>query len=142
VNGYEFYTGTIDDLEMFVLGKNQLGTIDFGTFDFTTDNNFVSFFGGIPANPLDINGDGIVSGDGTGLAGVDDVTAFVDGWLNANRHNGISFPDLSTIVNGDINFDGITDLDDWSLLNAENPAMGAAVLRALAGAVPEPSRAC
>ena len=135
----EFYTGTIDDLEMFVLGKNQLGTIDFGTFDFTTDNDYVVSLGFIPANPLDINGNGVVFGDGTGLAAVDDVTAFVEGWLHANRHNGVVFPDLSTVVNGDINFDGITDLDDWSLLNAADPAMGAAVLRGLAGAIPEPS---
>jgi len=133
----EFYTGIIDDLTLFVMGTNENEVDDFGTFNFKTDNDYAVWYG-IPANPIDINGDGRVFGDGTGPAATDDVTAFVEGWLVENRHNGILFGDLETILSGDINFNGIVDLDDWSLLNEASPALGAAVLGALA-AVPEPA---
>ena len=133
----EFYTGVLDDLSLFVMGTTTTAGTDYGTFDFKKDNDFAAFLLDPNADPLDINGDGSISGDGTGSAATDDVTAFVDGWLFENRHNGITFGDLDTIAHGDINFDGITDLEDWSLLNAANPAMGAAVLQSLA-AVPEP----
>ena len=122
---------------MFVMGFNEYDGTNFGTFNFKTDNDYAVWYG-VPSNPLDINGDGSISGDGTGPAASDDVTAFVEGWLVQNSHNGIQFGDLETMASGDINFDGIVDLDDWSLLNAASPALGAAVLGALA-AVPEPS---
>lgn len=85
--------------------------------------------------PGDINGDGIVSGNGTGTPDVDDVTAFVNGWFTTG-HGTVS----EQIAHGDLNLDGITDLADWSILNSFDPSMGSAVLAALRGeTVPEPS---
>ncbi|MGI9455863.1 MAG: metallophosphoesterase [Aeoliella sp.] len=77
----------------------------------------------------DINGNGVIFGDGTGAFETDDVTAFVSFW----RHEGSSPADL--------NFDDITNIADWGILNALDPSMGAAVLAALRGenVVPEPS---
>jgi hypothetical protein len=93
----------------------------------------------------DVNKDGSVSGDGTGLANVDDVTAFVEGWLSQNRITGwggkvSTVGDWITWESGDMNHDGRTDLRDWALINAANPSMGGSILAALSGSpVPEPS---
>jgi len=77
----------------------------------------------------DINGDGFISGDGTGLFADDDVTAFISFWLQEG-----STP-------ADLNFDGITSIADWGILNELDPSMGAAALAALAvrNGVPEPA---
>ncbi len=84
--------------------------------------------GAVIGNP-DVNGDGSVSGDGTGTFENDDVVAFISFWLQPN-----------TITNpnpADFNSDGITDLADWAFLNSFNPSMGALILAGLP--VPEPS---
>ena len=84
----------------------------------------------------DLNGDGVLLGDGTGPAATDDVTTFLDNWL-ATGGGGVS----ERYARGDLNFDGRTDLSDWALLNRLNPAMGNAVLAVLSG-VPEPTTLC
>lgn len=82
----------------------------------------------------DINGDGLISGNGTGLFEHDDVTAFVSLWLLPNS--------LDNPNPADLNLDGIADLGDWAILNAKDPAMGLAIARALSGnPVPEPAMA-
>jgi hypothetical protein len=100
------------------------------TLDGTVRGLTVSPPNGIVA---DINQDGIVSGNGQGPAAADDVTAFVSGWLTAG---------IGSITQrygrGDLNFDGITDLADWAILNRENPSLGAAAFARLAH-VPEPT---
>ena len=83
--------------------------------------------GAVTINP-DLNGDGIVSGDGTGAIEDDDVSAFVSLWLQPNT---VDNPNPA-----DFNLDGIANLSDWAILNAELPQMGAAIRDALA--VPEP----
>ena len=86
----------------------------------------------VPAPLLgDINGNGVVFGDGTGPFETDDVTAFISLWLSEGT------------TPADLNFDGITSIADWGILNELNPAMGAAVLSALEArnAAPEPSTA-
>ena len=60
----------------------------------------------------DVNQDGIVFGDGFGLAEIDDVTAFRDGWLTTG-HIGV----LEMYTHGDMNFDGITSLADAFILH-------------------------
>ena len=81
----------------------------------------------------DVNQDGIVSGDGTGLAAADDVAAFVAGWLSADH--GTAY---AQYTNGDLNLDGITDLDDWLILKRNHPAISTLSLGAvLANRVPE-----
>ena len=83
--------------------------------------------GAVSINP-DLNGDGIVSGDGTGPFAEDDVTAFVSYWL---------LPNTAADPNpADFNLDGIANLQDWAILNRELPQMGRRVAQALA--VPEP----
>jgi hypothetical protein len=81
----------------------------------------------------DLNQDGVVSGNGTGPATSDDVTAFVAGWLS---HGGGSI--AARYSRGDLNFDGFTDIADWEILNRANPALGAAAFARLAN-VPEPT---
>ena len=133
----EFFTGVVDELSMYVLGTSDAGT-DYGTYDFVEDNAIAAATFGPSPNLLDINQDGSVSGDGTGPAATDDVTAFVEGWQTRTLVNGILVPDVNTIASGDVNVDGIVNIADWALLNAANPAVGAAILANLSG-VPEPS---
>ena len=70
-----------------------------------------------------------------------DVTAFVDGWMFRNELDGQLVGDVTTRTSGDLNFDGITDIADWAVLNLANPGAGAAALSAISGGagVPEPS---
>ena len=77
----------------------------------------------------DINGDGMISGDGTGTFATDDVVAFVSRWLQTG------------VTSSDLNLDGITDISDWAILNDLNPSMGQAIFATLRGenAVPQPS---
>jgi len=80
----------------------------------------------------DINGDGVINGNGRGTFANDDVTAFVSLWLQPNT---ILDPNPA-----DLNLDGIADIADWAILNSELPAMGAAIAAALGGPpAPEPS---
>jgi hypothetical protein len=93
---------------------------------------------GLPVGPpngiiADLNQDGEVSGDGTGIADTDDVTAFVAGWMTVG-----SGSITDRYARGDINLNGITDLADWAILNRENSALAAAAMRKLSG-VPEPT---
>lgn len=86
--------------------------------------------GGVQGNP-DINGDGIVSGDGHGPYASDDVTAFVHDWLHTSP---VTMP-----LPGDLNIDGVVNLADWAILHNANAVMGDAVFAALRErSVPEP----
>ena len=92
---------------------------------------------GIPVKPPngivgDVNQDGFVQGNGTGPAADDDVTAFVQGWLTTGHSTA-----LAAYTHGDLNFDRITDIADWMVLNRLDPAMGSSILATLA--VPEPT---
>ena len=135
----EFYQGLIDDLTMVVLGDNtSVGGQDWGSFEFQVDNQFAAdAMSGV--DPADVNLDGVVAGDGSGPAASDDVRAFVDGWRSRNELNGVLVGDLSTRMSGDLDFDGIVDLRDFSILNAANPSMALAIRDQLA--IPEPSSA-
>ena len=61
----------------------------------------------------DLNGDGVISGDGSGAIDNDDVAAFVSVW----RTDTTGFSTGDRLRHGDLNADDITDLDDWSILN-------------------------
>ena len=93
----------------------------------------------------DVNKDGSVSGDGTGPAASDDVSAFVAGWLSENimegAHNSVYVGDWLTWEDGDMNHDGITDLADAYILHTallDNTGVGLD-FSLLTGVVPEPS---
>lgn len=153
-----YFQGVIDNVDMYVYGNNETGTPgvlsdgeDWGTFDLFADNEWIRTT--IDNHPLlsgtllpgDINLDGVVSGDGTGPAASDDVSAFVAGWgsvkLLQGAHNVVTVGDWSTWANGDLNHDGVTNLLDWHILRTNHPNPAALNLAGLLDSsnVPEPS---
>jgi len=88
----------------------------------------------------DVNLDGAVTGDGTGDISEDDVAAFVAGWGNDNR---AGRGDYETWIKGDMNLDGLTDVDDFLLLRGalHGPINSEVMMSLFGGAVPEPSSA-
>jgi hypothetical protein len=134
----EFFSGIIDDLTMFVIGDNTgdpglpNGPVgqDYGPFDFATDNGFAAFTLSGVAGDVDNNG----------AFEEADKTAFIAGWMNENLVNGIRVGDLASLGDGDLNFDGITDIRDLVIIQAELPIAG---LSTITGAqlvgVPEPA---
>jgi hypothetical protein len=84
----------------------------------------------------DVNIDGIVSGDGTGNVAEDDVAAFVAGWGNDNL---AGKGDYESWKKGDLNLDGLTDVEDFLLLRgALNGPISNTAMQAIFG-VPEPT---
>jgi hypothetical protein len=123
------FQGLVDDLEMAVMGLN--GVADYGDFVFERDNKYAAFFK--PSNPADLTGDNIVNSA--------DVSIFVSHWLSQNVVSGLTIGDLTSRMNGDLNFDGLVNLRDWDILNDASPAAAAAAWD-LISAVPEPSSLC
>ena len=127
-NGSSLNEGTLRDMATTALW--HLGIDPFAT---STEGSII----GIPLAPNgiegDVNQDGVVSGDGTGPAATDDVTAFVQGWMTSG-HSSVS----QAYGNGDLNLDRTTDLEDWVILHKLDPSMAFAALVALQS-IPEPS---
>jgi hypothetical protein len=94
----------------------------------------------------DVNLDGVVSGDGSGIWQNDDVKAFVDGW---RFDNGAGAGNYDSWTHGDMNHDGKTDVADFFLLRGalNGPISGATIDFLFSGQsppgggslVPEPS---
>lgn len=130
----EFYTGVIDEVEMFVLGDT--GTVD-ATFNYATDNRyftevFLPSQSGYGSNDVWITGDSDFDGD----VDTADVNAFLANWLTERTvTGGVAAGDYSTIMTGDFDVDGDIDRQDFFLLRQANPAAVAAVF----ASVPEPS---
>lgn len=109
-------------------------------------NSIYSIINSHPAYSLlgDLNLDGVVSGNGTGSAATDDVTAFVQGW-GSQQATG----DINSWKKGDLNLDGKVDVLDFLMLRqAFNASGSGASLQSLSalvgqgsgtGGVPEPS---
>lgn len=150
-----FYNGTLDDLRVFLWGDNstvapgvvgQLG-MDYGSFNLGEDNDWIvqklDELG--VSNVADVNLDGVVMGNGSGPAETDDVTAFIDGWLQVRTVNGYQIGDWVSRQSGDLNYDGITDYKDAVLLHKGLVESGAGGLNfSLLGGentVPEPATA-
>jgi hypothetical protein len=132
----EFYSGTIDDLKMFVLGTSTSSTpVNYGAFTFPGDNAFA-------ASP--ISGLKGIAGDVTnnGVFDVNDKNAFIAGWLHKRLVNGVQIGDLTSYSQGDLNFDGITDIQDLLLMqNALTGAGMGAITAVELNGVPEPAAA-
>ena len=164
-----FYSGVLDDVRLFLWGDNsdQLGQDgvvggvndtnglnadgqDYGGFDLGGNNDWIvqelarlATAAGVAAIPDgDVNFDGVVSGDGSGPASTDDVTAFVEGWNSVRLVDGALVGDWVSRQRGDFDFDGVVDLDDAFVLRSGllTSGLGTLDFSLLTGAViPEPS---
>jgi hypothetical protein len=139
-----FFTGQLDDIKLHVAGvytpmANPI-PVNWGVVNLGTDNDFIA---GRNLVPGDVNGDGVVNGNGSGPAASDDVRFFIDHWLDQRVVDGLQVGDLtSRTMMGDLNFDGRTSLADWAMLRAAHGAGASLDLGALLGAsIPEPSTA-
>jgi hypothetical protein len=129
----EFFNGALDELTMFVLGKTVDG-VDRGTFNFGTDNRFATqpiALGGLTGKAGDVNQDNALTAA--------DTTALVAGWGKTNQVNNVRVGDIDTILDGDLNFDGATNLTDAGLLNAALAAASLPLLDVSLLTVPEPA---
>lgn len=145
-----FYKGVLDELQVFLWGDNtgqnsgdgRLGR-DWGTFDLAADNDWIrqrlTALG--VTSPADVNLNGTVAGNGTGPAASDDVTAFVEGWRSQRLVNGVQVGDWISRQNGDLNYDGIVDIRDASMLRLAlvSAGTGSFDFRLLDRSVPEPT---
>jgi hypothetical protein len=138
----EFFSGIVDDLKLFVVGQAPLCTApncvpdrpaaNYGAFNFATDNDFAAFTLSGVAGDLDHNGS-------LTQADKDD---FIDGWMNRKELDGVQIGDLSTFEQGDLNFDGITNIFDLAIMQSALPGAGLSPITSndLLG-VPEPAAA-
>jgi hypothetical protein len=132
----EFFSGIVDELKMFVIGTSTSTTpVNYGTFSLTADNDYV-------ASP--VTGIKNVAGDVTndGFLNQADKDAFIAGWMDRRLVNGIQIGDMASRAQGDLNLDGITNIQDLLLLQNALPGAGLGTITAaeLAG-VPEPATA-
>jgi hypothetical protein len=131
----EFFSGVIDDLQLFVIGSSTSATpVNYGGFSLATDNQFVaSPVTGIKGAAGDVNNDGSLTQA--------DKDAFIAGWMDRRLINGIQIGDLVSRGQGDLNLDGITDIQDLLLLQNALPAAGLGAITAadLQATVPEPA---
>ena len=132
----EYFSGIIDDLQLFVIGEsNEFAGepgVDYGDFDFAADNDYAAF---------ELSG---VAGDldNSGVFDAADRSQFIDGWMDVNEINGVRAGDLETFASGDLNFDGITDIRDLAEFQTLLPLAGlAAITAAELTGVPEPTTA-
>jgi hypothetical protein len=148
-----FYNGVLDDLKIFLwgnnTGQNNNGAgpngQDWGTLNLGTDNEWIArklTELGV-TNPGDANLNGTVFGNGTGPAATDDVTFFVEKWQSVREIgvNKVVVGDWVSRQNGDMNYDGRTDLLDAYILHQAliGAGHGAGFDFSLLGGVPEPS---
>ncbi|MEX2307991.1 MAG: LamG-like jellyroll fold domain-containing protein [Pirellulales bacterium] len=132
----EFFSGIIDDLKMFVIGTSTSSNpVNYGGFSLAIDNAFVaSPITGIKGVAGDVTNDGVLNQA--------DKNAFIAGWMDQRLINGIQIGDMLSRGQGDLNLDGITNIQDLlifqnALASAGLGGVTAAELQR--GTVPEPS---
>lgn len=129
----EFFSGTVDDLKMFVVGSTTGTVVNYGTFDIRTDNQYIaSTVTGLKGVAGDVSNNGVLDAA--------DKTAFIAGWLDKRVVNGIQLGDLTSYGQGDLNLDGITNIQDLLLMQNALSGSGIGTITAadLSG-VPEPA---
>jgi hypothetical protein len=133
----EFYSGIIDDLKMFVIGTSTSTTpVNYGGFNLAIDNQFIaSTVSGIKGVAGDVTNDGALNQA--------DKDAFIAGWMDRRLVNGFQLGDMVSRGQGDLNLDGITDIQDLLVFQNALTSAGIGALTAadLQGAVPEPATA-
>jgi hypothetical protein len=127
----EFFSGIVDDFRESIFGSS--GSTNFGTFNYLTDNAFVaSPITGLKNIAGDVNNDGTLTQA--------DKDAFIAGWLHKHVVNGLQIGDMSTRAQGDLNLDGITDIQDLVLMQHALTGSGlGTITSSQLSAVPEPS---
>jgi hypothetical protein len=140
-----FYHGALDNVRLFLWGNNVRQTNDgagpngqeWGNFNLGDDNEWIArelAARGVTSD-ADVNLDGSVTPA--------DVTAFLPDWASVNLVNGLAVGDWNSRQNGDLNYDGIVDLDDAVMLHQGLLAAGfsAGLDFSRLGVVPEPTAA-
>jgi hypothetical protein len=130
----EFFSGIIDDLRMSVFGTTTSSSpVAYGAFNFATDNAFAaSSVTGLKGVAGDVTNDGFLTQA--------DKDAFIAGWLSKRLVNGFQIGDLTSYGQGDLNLDGITNIQDLVLMqNALSGAGIGTITGAELAGVPEPA---
>ncbi|MCO6044347.1 PEP-CTERM sorting domain-containing protein [Aeoliella sp. ICT_H6.2] len=140
-----YYEGDVDDIRIFIWGDNTAPAPygagasgqNFGTLFLGTDNEWIAnelATMGV-TDPADVNMDTVVDAD--------DITAMAMNWGSEKVVNGFRIGDWTTRQQGDLNYDGIVDLEDGFILNEGliNAGVGALDFDLLLGGseVPEPT---
>ncbi len=130
----EFFGGVVDDLREFVMGSTTSGAVvNYGTFNLLTDDAYVaSPVTGLKNIAGDVNNDGFLTQA--------DKDAFITGWMHKRLVNGIEIGDMTSHAQGDLNLDGITDIQDLVIMQHALTGSGlGAISAAQLTSVPEPS---
>jgi hypothetical protein len=127
----EFFTGIVDDFRESIFGSSA--STNFGTFNYVTDNAYVaSPVVGLKNVAGDVNNDGSLTQA--------DKDAFIAGWLHKHVVNGFQIGDMSSRAQGDLNLDGITDIQDLVLIQHALTGSGLGTISSSQlSSVPEPS---
>ncbi len=145
-----YYRGDLDDVRLFLWGDNSLENNggggpfgqNWGAFFLGSDNEWIAqklTSLGV-TNVADVNLNGTVFGDGTGSPATDDVSALIANWLSVRTVDGVVIGDWTSRQQGDINYDGRTNLLDAFLLHQSLVGGGGAGIDfGLFAGVPEPS---
>ncbi len=130
----EFFSGVVDDLREFVMGTTTGGTtVNYGTFNLLTDDAYVaSPVTGLKGIAGDVNNDGTLTQA--------DKDAFIAGWLHKRLVNGYQIGDMTSHAQGDLNLDGITNIQDLLLMQQALAGSGiGSISLADLSTVPEPA---
>jgi hypothetical protein len=129
----EFFSGIVDDLKMFVIGTSTSTTpVNYGAFSLAADNQYVaSTITGIKGTAGDVTNDGLLNQA--------DKDAFIAGWMHRRLINNIQIGDMVSRGEGDLNLDGITNINDLLLLQNALSGAGLGTISPEELGVPEPS---
>jgi hypothetical protein len=89
-----FFSGQLDDIKLHVAGvftpQDNPIPVNWGAVNLGTENDFI-----VSRNLVngDVNGDGVVNGNGSGPVATDDVSFFIDHWLDQRTVNGFVMGD-------------------------------------------------
>jgi len=128
------FCGIVDNLKLFVVGTStSTNPVNYGAFTFPGDNEFAaSPISGLKGIPGDVTNNGIFDNA--------DKTAFIAGWLQKHVVNGVQIGDMASHASGDLNFDGITNIQDLLIMQQVLTGAGlGAITSSDLGGVPEPA---